>query len=162
MQDIEKIRGLIDSITDKLKKESLTLALAESCTCGLISSLIAEIPGASNVLWGSFVCYTQEAKVSMLEINNDLLLQHGLVSAETAKAMALGALQKSGASIAASCTGLAGPDGDGSPVPVGTVWTAAAMLGKETFVKEHHFSGSRNEVRLKAAIAVIETINNYF
>ncbi|MDR2965399.1 MAG: CinA family protein [Treponema sp.] len=154
MLDTDKIRGL----TDKLKKESLTLVLAESCTCGLVSSLIAEIPGISSVLWGSFVCYTQEAKVSMLGIKNDSLLQYGIVSAQTAKAMAEGALQKSNASIAASCTGLAGPNGDGSSTPVGTVWIAAATKGKEPLVKEYHFNGSRNEIRKKAAIAVLDIV----
>ena len=154
--------NLAQTLFNRLKEKKLTIVLAESCTGGLVSSLITEIPGASLVLWGSFVCYTQEAKVSMLDINNDLLLQHGLVSGETAKAMAEGALKKSSADISASCTGIAGPNGDGSSVPAGTVWIAAAMKGKESLVKEYHFNGSRNEVRLKAAIAVLEIINNYF
>jgi PncC family amidohydrolase len=141
-------------------KGSFTLALAESCTAGLVSSLLANAPGASSVLWGSFVCYTQEAKVSMLGLDNGKLSAYGLVSRETAADMANMALQKSGCEIAASVTGIAGPQGDGSDTPVGTVWVAAARRGGILKEKVFCFDGDRNEVRLKAAIAVIEIIQS--
>jgi len=148
----------------KLKDFSCKLCLAESCTAGLISSLLAAVPGASGVLWGSYVCYTQEAKMRMLDLNEEEIKVHGLVSKETACSMALGALKKSeansssnGVCFAASVTGLAGPDGDGSSVPVGTVWAAVASKGGIT-AKEFHFTGSRNEVRLLAAISVMEML----
>jgi PncC family amidohydrolase len=147
-------------LIQKLKSLSLTLALAESCTAGLVSSLLAGGSGASAVLWGSFVCYTKEAKVSMLGIDIRDLDAHGLVSGETARTMASGAIQKSGAGFAAAVTGLAGPEGDGSNVPVGTVWAAAVRNGETAVAREFHFSGSRNVVRLRAAIAVLELINN--
>jgi nicotinamide-nucleotide amidase len=148
------------AVVHKLKAHSLKLALSESCTAGLVSSLLAGISGASEVLWGSFVCYTQEAKVSMLGLDNGQLTIHGLVSAETARAMAAGALEKSGADIAAAVTGLAGPLGDGSSVPVGTVWIAAAKKGEYSTEREFHFTGGRNEVRLKAAIELLEIIDS--
>jgi len=147
----------------KLKELSVKLCLAESCTAGLVSSLLAAVPGASGVLWGGFVCYTQEAKVYMLGLNEKELNAHGLVSRETACSMAQGALKKSNensaseAFIAASVTGLAGPEGDGSNVPVGTVWVAAASQGGVT-AREFHFKGLRDEVRLLAAIEVMEII----
>jgi PncC family amidohydrolase len=150
----ETAKGLLQ----KLKSLSLKLALVESCTAGLVSNLLADIPGASSVLWGSFVCYTAQAKISMLGIDGELLKKYGLVSCETARAMAEGALEKSGAGLAASVTGLAGPDGDDSTVPVGTVWIAVAMRGKETFAKKFLFSGTRNEVRLCAAKNVLESV----
>jgi len=144
-------------VIEKLKARSHTLALAESCTAGLISSLLAEISGASDALWGSFVCYTKDAKISMLGLNKNELDACGLVSKETACSMAKGALQKSGASMAASVTGLAGPLGDGSGVPVGTVWIGfAASASVEA--REFHFTGSRNAVRICAAIAALEII----
>jgi len=146
-------------LIQKLKSLSLTLVLAESCTAGLASSLLAGVPGASAVLWGSFVCYTKEAKVSMLGIDRGVLDAHGLVCKETACAMAEGAIRKSGASIAASVTGLAGPEGDGSGVPVGTVWAAAALNGGTAIASEFHFAGSRNSVRLQAASALLELID---
>ena len=148
-----------EGVIRKLNALSLTLALAESCTAGLVSGLLAGTAGASGVLWGSFVCYTKEAKVSMLGLDNDKLADYGLVSRETALSMAIGALQKSGASLAAAVTGLAGPSGDGSGVPVGTVWVATALRnGLITEAREFHFSGSRNAVRIRAAVAVFESI----
>ena len=146
------------TLVQKLKKHSLTLALSESCTAGLVSSLVANIPGASNVFWGSFVCYTQEAKVSMLNIDNNELTANGLVSRETALSMADTALKKSGACIAASVTGLAGPDGDGSNVPVGTVWIAVARNNGIILTKEYYFANERNIIRIRAAAAVLEAI----
>jgi PncC family amidohydrolase len=135
------------------------LVLAESCTAGMVSDLLARIPGASGVLWGSFVCYTAEAKISMLGLDSARLERYGLVSKETACDMALGALEKSGASIAAAVTGIAGPDGDGSAVPTGTVWAAAALRGKGiAAAREYHFTGSRNGIRLKASTAVLEIL----
>ena len=142
----------------KLGGLSLTAALAESCTAGLVSAFMANTPGASAVLWGSYVCYTQEAKISMLGLDNVLLAANGLVSKETALSMAAGALQKSGADIAAAVTGLAGPDGGGSDLPVGTIWIATAMQNGEAAAREFHFTGSRNVIRILAAIEVIESI----
>ncbi|MCL2180400.1 MAG: CinA family protein [Treponema sp.] len=150
-------RKKAEDVIQKLKDASVTLALAESCTAGMISSLLARIPGASNYLWGCFVCYTQEAKVKMLDLDNDRLCEYGLVSRETACGMAQGALKKSDADYAASVTGLAGPGGDDRN-PAGTVWIAAAAKGKDTQAQEYHFSGSRNEVRVQAADAVLELI----
>jgi PncC family amidohydrolase len=149
-------------LIEKLKTVSKRLALAESCTGGLISSLLAQTPGASGVLWGSFVCYTIEAKASMLGLDKSELSANGLVSEKTARSMAAGALQKSGADIAAAVTGLAGPDGDGSNTPVGTVWIAAALRDGEINSKEFHFAGSRNEVRIQAVCAALEEIKKLF
>jgi nicotinamide-nucleotide amidase len=159
-----KAEKTAEALIYKLKEGSLTLALAESCTAGLVSALLAGVPGASEVLWGSFVTYTKEAKVSMLGIDEKIPETFGLVSKETACAMAQGALNKSTASIAAAVTGLAGPSGDGSNVKVGTVWTAAVLRTDvaskkgEIAAKEHHFTGTRNEVRINAAIAVLEML----
>jgi len=155
-----------EEVIEKLKTFSFTLALAESCTAGLVSGLLANTSGASSVLWGSYVCYTQDAKVNMLSLDNDALNANGLVSRETACSMAEGALKKSGADLSAAVTGLAGPDSDGR-VPGGTIWIAAAGQDAGTpdkaklqtaEAKEFHFSGARNEVRLRAAAAVLEMI----
>jgi len=157
---LEKAKKNAEALIQRLKERSITLALAESCTGGIVSALLAGIPGASEALWGSFVTYTKEAKVSMLGINEKIPETFGLVSEETARAMTEGALRKSGAGIAASVTGLAGPSGDGSNVKIGTVWTAAALQNGEITAKEHHFKGERNEVRINAAIAVFEILQS--
>jgi PncC family amidohydrolase len=143
-------------LVEKLRAASWTLALAESCTAGLAADLIARIPGASYVLWGSFVSYTVEAKISMLGLDRGLIKKYGAVSRETACAMAEGALEKSGAPLAAAVTGLAGPGGDGSAVPVGTVWIATALRGAETEAAVFFYRDSRNGIRNSAAAAVVE------
>lgn len=143
------------TLVQSLDASSEMMVLAESCTAGLAADLIARVPGASRVLWGSFVSYTPEAKAGMLGIGRDLLEQYGAVSRETACAMAEGALQKSGVYLAVAITGLAGPGGDGSAVPVGTVWIATAIRGGGTAAAAFHYKGSRNEVRNSAAAAAL-------
>jgi PncC family amidohydrolase len=157
-------------LVEKLSGGHCTLALAESCTAGLVSDLVARASGASAVLWGSFVCYMPGSKTRMLGIDGDFLEKHGLVSAETAGEMALRALNLAGVSISASVTGLAGPLGDGSNVPVGTVFVAVARqakgaplgtgapLGATVEVKPLFFQGERARIRLLAATAVLEEL----
>jgi len=146
-------------LVEELAGGHYTLVLAESCTCGLVSDLIARVSGASAALWGSFVCYSPEAKKRMLHIDGAFLEKHGLVSAETAGEMAVNALDIADVDFAASVTGLAGPLGDGSDKPVGTVFAAIArrVNGEVTVsVKPLFFRGSRKEIRIQAALAVIE------
>jgi PncC family amidohydrolase len=134
-----------------LKEKSLVIAAAESCTAGLVADEIARIPGASGVFWGSWVCYTLQAKKAMLGIGDETLAKYGAVSAETAGAMAQSALEKSGADGAVSVTGLAGPDGDGSAAPVGTVWIGTALKNGRVRAEKFYFTGFRNAIREQAA-----------
>jgi PncC family amidohydrolase len=113
------------------------------------------------VLWGSFVTYTPDAKARMLGVDEGILKSRGAVSRETACAMSRGALEKSGADYAVSVTGLAGPGGDGSPVPVGTVWIALARRGAEPEPFVFTFQGERNDVRRQAAEAAVAELCNY-
>ncbi len=141
-----------ETLVRKLAQLGKTFVTAESCTAGLVAAAVADIPGASHVLWGGFIVYTAEAKTRLLGVDPSLIARYGVVSRETAAVMARGALLHSGADIAAAVTGLAGPDGDGSSTPVGAVWIALARrsgvpTGRETLFQ---FSGSRNEVRRQA------------
>jgi len=148
-------------LVEKLAGGHYTLALAESCTAGLVSDLLARVSGASAVLWGSFVCYTPEAKKRMLYIDGTFLEKYGLVSEQTAGEMALRALDIAGVDIAASVTGLAGPLGDGGAAPVGTVFIAVArrINGEAAAdVKPLFFEGTRAEIRMRAALAVLEEL----
>ncbi|MDR3145811.1 MAG: nicotinamide-nucleotide amidohydrolase family protein [Treponema sp.] len=129
----------------------LTIAVAESCTAGLVADLLARIPGASRVFWGSFVCYTVDAKHRMLGLDRDLVGRFGAVSRETALDMARSLAERSGADLAVSVTGLAGPGGDGSATPVGTVWIGRSVRGGEPAAAVYHYGGSRSDVRLAAA-----------
>jgi len=155
--DEERAEEMARRLVARLTERRLTLVFAESCTAGLVSDLVARISGASAVLWGSLVCYTPEAKQRILGLKGDFLRQYGLVSRETVREMALHARELAGTSLAAAITGIAGPLGDGSDTPVGTVWTAAAW---ETHCreKEWHFQGTRSEIRMQAAAAVLEEL----
>jgi PncC family amidohydrolase len=148
-------------LVELLSASSRTLALAESCTAGLGADMLARIPGASKALWGSFVCYTVDAKVRMLGLDRAEVERTGAVSGETALAMARGALEKSGAHVAGAVTGLAGPGGDGTAVPVGTVWIALADRGGKCGARLFHFEGSRNGVRNAAAAKLAEELLNF-
>jgi PncC family amidohydrolase len=139
-----------------LTEKRLRLAVAESCTGGLIGSLLSGVPGASEVFWGAFITYTLDAKQTMLGIDSALLERYGAVSMECASAMAASARERADADLVLSVTGLAGPDGDGSLNPVGTVWIGAACRGSPPEARLHHFTGSRNEVRAKAAAEAIK------
>ena len=130
------------------------IVFAESCTAGLAADMVARFPGASGVLWGSFVTYTADAKTRMLGVPKALIEEHGAVSRPVALAMAEGALGRSGASWALSITGFAGPGGD----RVGTVWIGLAGMGGEPTAKNMLFKGSRNEVRAAAATAALEEL----
>ncbi|MDR0312406.1 MAG: CinA family protein [Treponema sp.] len=145
-------------LVQRLTALNKSVAAAESCTAGMAASLIAGIPGASRVLWGSYVSYTPEAKIMMLGVGNEILDQFGAVSKECACAMAQGALEKSGADFAFSVTGLAGPGGDETGNAAGTVWIAAARQGEKAQATLYHFTGSRNRIRRKAAEKALDVI----
>ncbi|MDR1636676.1 MAG: CinA family protein [Treponema sp.] len=145
-------------LVEKLAAASLMVAAAESCSAGLVADRIARVPGASQVFWGSFVSYMADAKTLMLGLDREKLGAYGPVSRETACSMAEAALEKSGAGIAVAVTGLAGPGGDGTAVPVGTVWIATALRGGETLAEVFHFKDSRNNIRNRAAASAVEAL----
>jgi nicotinamide-nucleotide amidase len=142
----------------------LKLAAAESCTGGLLSALLTEIPGSSAVFERGFVVYSNEAKEEMLGVADEVLAEHGAVSDATARAMALGALAHSDADIAVSITGIAGPDGGTAEKPVGLVNFACARRGGGTVALERRFGAlSRAAIRLasvEAALGLLEAAAN--
>jgi PncC family amidohydrolase len=150
--------GIAERLIRLLAARTHTLVAAESCTAGLLADAFASVPGASTVFWGSFVCYTPSAKTAMLGVDGVMLQRHGAVSAETAVAMAAGALDRSGADIGVSITGLAGPGGDGSAVKVGTVWVTVASRSAPPQSAVFYFTGSRNEIRQRAVKAALGRI----
>ncbi|MDR1107180.1 MAG: CinA family protein [Treponema sp.] len=142
-------------LVQALAARQKTVAAAESCTAGLVADRIASVPGASRVFWGSFVTYMIDAKAVMLGLDRVLLEKNGAVSGETARAMAEAALEKSGASLAVSVTGLAGPSGDGTSTAVGTVWIATALPDGPSSARVFYIEGDRETVRAAAAEAVL-------
>jgi nicotinamide-nucleotide amidase len=109
-------------VVEQLRSLEKTVALAESCTGGLLANAFTDVPGASKVFAGSAVCYANDAKVNLLGVPDCLIAQHGAVSAECAAAMATGAIEKFGSDYAIAVTGYAGPGGGTDADPVGTVY----------------------------------------
>ena len=132
------------------RERGLTLAAAESCTGGLIAKELTDIPGASQVFLGGVVSYTNHVKEQVLRVPAALLERCGAVSAPVARAMALGARVLTGADLAVSVTGLAGPDGDDWGNPVGTVFAALAAP-EGVFVRQLLLGGDRAQIRALSA-----------
>ena len=147
---------------DAAERASLTVVTAESCTGGLIATLLSEAPGAAEYFDGGFVCYTPEQKSAALGIDRGLIESRGAVSEEVARAMVQGALENSEADIALAVTGVAGPDRDEKGNPVGLVYIAIARRGGESQCRKHKLGEiGRAKIRTKAAkiaLALIETM----
>jgi nicotinamide-nucleotide amidase len=146
------------TLVHQLRDAGLTLALAESCTGGLISSRITDVAGSSAVFLQGFVTYANSAKVQSLGVKESTLAQYGAVSAEVAREMAEGALRASGADLAASVTGIAGPDGGSPEKPVGTAWYAVARKNSPTLVAHIFQPRDRNGFKKAVSQAVLDQI----
>ncbi len=138
-----------------LLEKNVTLAVAESCTGGMIASSLVEFPGISQVLLEGCVTYTNEAKMRRLGVKAETLEIYSAVSGETAKEMAEGMARTSGADIALATTGIAGPDGGTEEKPVGLVYIALTYKG-ETQVQEFRFMGKRNKIRQRATYQALD------
>ena len=137
----------------------LTIAVAESCTGGLIAACLTGIPGASNVVDRGFVTYTDRSKTELLGVANELIAAFGSVSEPVARKMAEGAIRHSHADVAVAVTGIAGPGGATPNKPVGTVHLAALRRDGETVHEIHHFGDlGRAEVRREAVAAALDLI----
>lgn len=141
----------VDILSAILKKKELTLSIAESCTGGMITAAITDRAGSSSFFDRGFITYSNQAKIEMLSVPEDLIKTYGAVSIECAESMAMGALKNSSADIAVSVTGIAGPGGCSEEKPVGLVYIGIATLSHHSFVKEYNFSGNRASVREQAA-----------
>jgi PncC family amidohydrolase len=133
----------------------LTVALAESCTGGLVAATITEVAGSSGYFLGGVVSYANTAKEAFLDVPQATLAAHGAVSAQVAKAMAHGAQARFGATLAASVTGVAGPDGGSAEKPVGLTYVGLAA-GDAVDVRRLQLAGDRQDVREAAARAALE------
>ena len=135
----------------------VTVATAESCTGGLVASVITDVGGSSGYFRGGLVAYANEAKVRLLDVSPDLLTAHGAVSAQVAKAMAMGARGRLSVDVAVSVTGVAGPGGGSAAKPVGLTYVAVAdEAGVE--VRRFHWDGDRvanKDASVRAALELV-------
>jgi nicotinamide-nucleotide amidase len=151
---------LAQVVAGLLTDHGLTLALAESCTGGLLSAMLTDQPGASIFLERTAVTYANSAKEQWLGVPADLLVSEGAVSEGCALAMAKGMRQAAGTDLALSITGIAGPSGGSPAKPVGTVYLALSAAGQER-VKGYRFTGDRQQVRRTAACMALEWLRRY-
>lgn len=146
------------AVLESCRLRGLALAMAESCTGGLVTAALTAVPGSSDVVERSFVTYSNRAKTEMLGVPDSLLAAHGAVSEPVARAMAEGALARSAAGLAGAVTGIAGPGGGSEAKPVGLVHMAVARQGIPTRHRREIFPGDRDAVRRHAALTVLEML----
>jgi nicotinamide-nucleotide amidase len=150
-------RDLPSVVAELLRERALTLALAESCTGGLLASRLTDLPGASAFLERAFVTYTNRAKQEELGVPEALFETHGAVSEEVARAMAEGARRAAGTAIGVGITGIAGPDGGSAEKPVGLVYVAISGAAGDR-VRRTQFPGERERIRFQATQAALEML----
>lgn len=144
------IENMAIQIGSALKSHGLVLATAESCTGGAVASAITDIAGSSEWFERGFITYSNEAKREMLGVAQEILTRYGAVSEAVVHEMVAGALYHSHAQVALAVSGIAGPAGGMPDKPVGTVWFAWGIKGRQCVARLHHLSGSRAEIRMQS------------
>jgi nicotinamide-nucleotide amidase len=150
-------RPLEKVIGDLLREKQLTIAIAESCTGGLLASRLTDVPGSSAYVERGVVCYSNQAKIDMVGVPEGVIRQHGAVSEPVAEAMAAGIRERARTNIGIGITGIAGPDGGTPEKPVGTV-CIAVILDNETRVRTFPFFGGREMVKFQATQAAMNML----
>jgi len=150
-------QSLEEVVGELLANEKMTLAVAESCSGGLIGHRITSVPGSSAYFEGGVIAYSNRAKMDWLGVSRALLSRYRAVSEKTALAMARGILEKSKADIGLAVTGIAGPGGGTSEKPVGTVWIALAS-SKGTEARPYLFGGRRQQIKTLTAYTALDWV----
>lgn len=153
----EKLEAIVSQLKNLLTGKALSLAVAESCTGGLLSHTLTGISGSSEYFLGGMIAYSNEVKIENLSVKEQTILLHGAVSQQTAQEMAENIRSKFHADIGLSTTGIAGPTGGSPKKPVGLVWLGiSTAAGAETF--ECHFTGGRDEVKQVAVEKILHLL----
>jgi PncC family amidohydrolase len=153
----DPLASLAARVGERCLELGARIATVESCTGGLVGHLITETPGSSAYYVGGFVTYSDASKQAMVGVPADLLVAYGAVSAQAAMAMAVGGRDRTGAEIAVSVTGIAGPDGGSPAKPVGLIYVAV-VDADGTEVRRHVWIGSRSENKRSSAQAALELL----
>lgn len=144
-----------------LAKQGLTVAVAESCTGGLIGHRLTQVPGSSAYVDRGAICYSNQAKIDMLQVPANLIVQYGAVSREVAAAMAHGLRERAGVSVTLSVTGIAGPGGATETKPVGLVYIGLDGGEGEVVTKEFRFHGDRAVIKQRASQAALDVLRRW-
>lgn len=148
---------LAEEVVKMLRAAKMTVTTVESCTGGLLSGTLVDVAGVSDVFNQAFVTYANEAKHSLVGVNQETLDSYGAVSEETAREMAEGGAKAAKADACLSVTGIAGPDGGTAEKPVGLVYIGCHVNGN-TVVERNIFSGTRREVREQSVLAALKLL----
>jgi nicotinamide-nucleotide amidase len=141
-----------------LSDQGLTIAVAESCTGGLITHRLTQVPGSSAYVDRSVVCYSNQSKIDLLGVPPDLIARHGAVSREVAAAMARGIRQRAAVSVGLSVTGIAGPGGGTETKPVGLVYVGLDGGEPDIVTKEFRFHGDRTVIKQRSSQAALDLL----
>lgn len=160
MQSDEQLRLDLARIANFCRAHDLRVACAESCTGGLLAAALSSTPGSSRWFEGGLVTYRLSAKQNLLDIPMSALNKYGAVSEEVVRQMATKTIERTGADIALATTGLAGPDGDGTPTPVGTLWVACWLpalgsMSARCYTQKFELNMSRQRFRQTAVSLAI-------
>lgn len=155
-----EMRDAAERVLFACRKRGFKVVTAESCTGGLIAATLTAIAGSSDVVDRAFVTYSNEAKREMIGVPWDAILGHGAVSDPVARAMAMGALARSDATLAVAVTGVAGPGGGTTEKPVGLVHLGAARTGFDTIAERHVFPGDRDGIRRVTVLTALTMLGS--
>ena len=153
--------NLPSRVGKRLLQRCWTIAVAESCTGGLVGARLTEVPGSSGYFVGGVIAYANAVKMAVLGVPELLLEEHGAVSEPVALAMAEGALSAFGADLAVATTGIAGPSGGSPEKPVGTVYIALVSREGEHRCRRHQFEADRSSVRCQTVDAALGMVTEY-
>lgn len=150
-----------NQLAEQLLAAGHTLATAESCTGGWVAKVLTDKAGSSAYVVGGLVTYSNDAKQALLGVTDASLANHGAVSEPVVREMVAGALAATGASIAVSVSGVAGPGGGSEEKPVGTVWFAWSSGVETTQAAVQQFSGNRDQVRRQAVLFALQGVSSF-
>lgn len=151
---------LLQAATQKLFQQKKTITVAESCTGGMLATVLTTLSGSSAWFDMGFITYSNTAKQKLLNVESAALSQHGAVSEEVVRQMALGARVAAKSHYALAISGIAGPTGGTKENPVGTVWFAIATP-QRIFAEKHFFDGNRREIRTQAVNQALNLLNTH-
>ncbi|HLY45762.1 MAG TPA: nicotinamide-nucleotide amidohydrolase family protein [Stellaceae bacterium] len=152
--------ALAETVLAACRARAWHVATAESCTGGLVAAALTAIAGSSDVVERGFVTYSNEAKMELLGVPSETIGAHGAVSAQTAAAMARGAVARAGVDLAVSITGVAGPGGGTPQKPVGLVYLGLARKDGAARVERRIFPGDRTDIRRAAMVLALELLES--
>jgi len=144
----------------RLREKGLTVALAESCTGGLIGAALTSVPGSSQCFGCGIISYSNEAKIHLLGVPGEIIERFGAVSYQTANYMAKGVRKLAQADLGVAVTGIAGPSGDSALKPIGLVFIALAKEGS-CFCQKHFFQGNREDIRIMTVSSALKMIREF-